>query len=100
MNRFSFPLVLVVFLLAQALPVVCQIAGTKESGTKSASASEAEVQQLRDEVAAQRQTIDELKARRSSVPGFLLYAAIAFVLRARAPRLDRFFCLRADCDIS
>jgi phosphate-selective porin len=62
MNRFTLPIVLVVLLLTQALPVVCQTAGTAESGSKSANASEAEVQQLRNEVAAQRQTIEELKA--------------------------------------
>jgi phosphate-selective porin OprO and OprP len=61
MNRFTLPVVFVVFLLAQAVAVVCQTAGTAESALKSANASEAEVQQLRDEVAAQRQTIEELK---------------------------------------
>jgi hypothetical protein len=62
MHRFTLPCVLIVLVLAPTSLVFAQSASTSENGSKSAAASEAEVQQLRNEVAAQRQTIEELKA--------------------------------------
>ena len=62
MHRFTVSCVLAVFVLAPTSLLSAQSAGASENGSKSATASEAEVQQLRNEVAAQRQTIEELKA--------------------------------------
>lgn len=62
MHRFTMPYLLVVFLLALTPLLLGQSATEDGSKSGTASASEAEVQQLRGEIAAQRQTIEELKA--------------------------------------
>jgi len=62
MHRFRMSCILVVFVLASTALLLAQSAPATENGSKSANASEAEVQELRSEVASQRQTIEELKA--------------------------------------
>jgi phosphate-selective porin len=64
MHRLTVSFVLVVFFLASTSLLMAQGSAATEDGSQSAnaSASKAEVQQLRSEIAAQRQTIEELKA--------------------------------------